>query len=113
MKRGQPERCSPVPLKVLEELKKQHSKIIVISHEDRIATIGELSFRVGDMIEGFQVTAITTDGIVLTGNESLKFAFQRLSTNKLIKELANRYDQSGGSSLRRFAGAGHIVWPPG
>ena len=39
---------------------------MVISGEDRIATIGELSFRVGDTIEGFQVTEITTDGIVLT-----------------------------------------------
>jgi hypothetical protein len=52
--------------KVLEELKKQQSKIIVISNEDRIATIGEQSFRVGDTIEGFQVTAITSEGIVLT-----------------------------------------------
>ena len=51
---------------VLEELRKQQTKIIVISHEDRIATIGEQSFRVGDMIEGFQVTEITTEGIVLT-----------------------------------------------
>jgi hypothetical protein len=51
---------------VLEELKKQQTKIIVISNEDRIATIGDQSFRVGDMIEGFQVTEITTDGIVLT-----------------------------------------------
>jgi hypothetical protein len=51
---------------VLEELKKQPTKIVVISGNERIATIGELSFRVGDTIEGFQVTEITTDGIVLT-----------------------------------------------
>jgi hypothetical protein len=51
---------------VLEELKKQPTKIVVISGDERIATIGELSFRVGDTIEGFQVTEITTDGIVLT-----------------------------------------------
>jgi hypothetical protein len=51
---------------VLEELKKQQTRIVVISGEERIATIGELSFRVGDMIEGFEVTAITTDGVVLT-----------------------------------------------
>lgn len=51
---------------VLEELKKQQTRIVVISGEERIATIGDLSFRVGDMIEGFQVTAITTDGVVLT-----------------------------------------------
>jgi hypothetical protein len=51
---------------VLEELKNQPTKIVVISGDERIATIGELSFRVGDTIEGFQVTEITTDGIVLT-----------------------------------------------
>jgi hypothetical protein len=51
---------------VLEELKKQPTKIVVISADERSATIGELSFRVGDTIEGFQVTEITTDGIVLT-----------------------------------------------
>lgn len=51
---------------VLEELKKQQTKIIVISGDERIATIGELSLRVGDTIEGFRVTEITTDGIVLT-----------------------------------------------
>jgi hypothetical protein len=51
---------------VLEELKKQPTKIVVVSGNERIATIGELSFRVGDTIEGFQVTEITTDGIVLT-----------------------------------------------
>jgi hypothetical protein len=51
---------------VLEELKKQQTRIVVISGEERIATIGDLSFRVGDMIEGFEVTAITTDGVVLT-----------------------------------------------
>lgn len=51
---------------VLEELKKQQSKIVVITDQERIAMIGELSLRVGDTIEGFQVTEITTDGIVLT-----------------------------------------------
>ncbi len=51
---------------VLEELKKQQTKIIVISNGDRIATIGEQSFRVGDMIEGFQISEITKSGIVLT-----------------------------------------------
>ncbi len=51
---------------VLEELKKQPAKMIMITSEDRVATIGEQSYRVGDKIEGFQVTAITTEGIVLT-----------------------------------------------
>lgn len=52
--------------KVLDELRKQRTKIVVIAGDERIATIGDLSFRVGDTIEGFQVTEITTDGIVLT-----------------------------------------------
>lgn len=51
---------------VLEQLKKQQTKIVVISGDERIATIGELNLRVGDTIEGFRVTEITTDGIVLT-----------------------------------------------
>ncbi|MDZ4659264.1 MAG: hypothetical protein SH868_16955 [Bythopirellula sp.] len=51
---------------VLEELKKQQTKIVVITEEDRVATIGEQSFRVGDMIEGFQISEITRSGIVLT-----------------------------------------------
>ncbi len=51
---------------VLEELKKQQNRIVVISGEDRIATIGEQSFRVGDTIEGFQISEITRSGIVLT-----------------------------------------------
>lgn len=51
---------------VLEELKKQQNKIVVITTADRIATIGEQSFRVGDTIEGFQISEITRSGIVLT-----------------------------------------------
>ena len=51
---------------VLEELKKQQTKIVVISGEDRVATIGEQSFRVGDTIEGFEISEITRTGIVLT-----------------------------------------------
>jgi hypothetical protein len=51
---------------VLEELKNQPAKMIMITSDDRVATIGEQSFRVGDTIEGFQVTAITTEGIELT-----------------------------------------------
>lgn len=51
---------------VLEELKKQKSKIVVITDEERVAMIGELNLRVGDTIEGFEVTEITTEGIVLT-----------------------------------------------
>ncbi len=51
---------------VLEELIKETSKIVVISKKDRVATIGDLSLRVGDSIKGFRVSEITTAGIVLT-----------------------------------------------
>lgn len=63
---GSPGAAIAKSAQVLEELKRQQTKIVVISSEDRVATIGERSYRVGDMIEGFKVTAITTEGIVLT-----------------------------------------------
>jgi hypothetical protein len=47
-------------------LKKQQTKIVVITDSERVATIGDQSFRVGDTIEGFQVSEITKRGIVLT-----------------------------------------------
>ena len=52
--------------KVLEELKTLKSKIVVITGDERIATIGNLRLRIGDTIEGLEVTDITTEGIVLT-----------------------------------------------
>lgn len=52
--------------KVIEELKNVQSRIVVISDEDRMAMLGDLSLREGDTIEGFQVTKITTEEIVLT-----------------------------------------------
>jgi hypothetical protein len=51
---------------VLEELKKQQTKIVVITNDERVATIGDQSFRVGDTIEGFEISEITRNGIVLT-----------------------------------------------
>jgi hypothetical protein len=51
---------------VIEELKKVQSRIVVITAEDRMAMLGDLSLREGDTIEGFQVTKITTEEIVLT-----------------------------------------------
>jgi hypothetical protein len=51
---------------VLEELKKQQTKIVVITDDERVATIGDQSFRVGDTIEGFEISEITRNGIVLT-----------------------------------------------
>lgn len=51
---------------LLEKLRKEQAKIIVISHGERIATIGNESYRVGDAVAGFEVTEINRDGVVLT-----------------------------------------------
>ncbi|MCG8450838.1 MAG: hypothetical protein MI725_14820 [Pirellulales bacterium] len=52
-------------LKTLEELEKQGASIVVISNRDSAATIGEQQVRVGDRIKGFEVSDITTEGVVL------------------------------------------------
>ena len=49
----------------LAELKEQGATIIVIGSEKKTATIGEEKYHVGDALEGFRVTDITTHGIVL------------------------------------------------
>ncbi len=51
---------------MLEELKKQRTRIVVITGDERVAAIGDHSFRVGDTVEGFEISEITKDGIVLT-----------------------------------------------
>ena len=51
---------------VLEHLREQGTKIVVISAEEKRATIGDQTVRVGDLIEGFQITDITKQGVVLT-----------------------------------------------
>ncbi len=51
---------------LLEKLRKEQAKIIVIANGERIATIGNESYRVGDAVAGFEVTEINRDGIVLT-----------------------------------------------
>lgn len=50
----------------LENLRKEPTKIVVISSGERIATIGTESYRVGDIVAGFEITEINMDGVVLT-----------------------------------------------
>lgn len=50
----------------LAELEKQGASIVVITNRERAATIGEQLVRIGDRIEGFEVSDITTEGVVLT-----------------------------------------------
>lgn len=50
----------------LEKLRKEQTKIVVISNGERVATIGEESYRVGDIVAGFEITEINMDGVVLT-----------------------------------------------
>lgn len=52
--------------KQLEKLRKEQTKIVVISNGERVATIGEESYRVGDIVAGFEITEINMDGVVLT-----------------------------------------------
>jgi len=52
--------------KLLEQLKQKSMNIVVISGTTKIATIGGNEVRVGDLIEGFRVTDITTEGITLS-----------------------------------------------
>jgi len=51
---------------VLEKLREQGTTIVVISAEEKRATIGEQSVRIGDRIEGFLITDITKQGVVLS-----------------------------------------------
>ena len=53
-------------LEVLEELEQQGASIVVITSQARVARIGDLQIRIGDRIEGFHVSDITTKGVVLT-----------------------------------------------
>ncbi|MCH2114019.1 MAG: hypothetical protein MK171_03785 [Pirellulales bacterium] len=50
----------------LAELEKQGASIVVIANQQRMATIGTQRVKVGDLIKGYQVSSITTEGIVLT-----------------------------------------------
>mgnify|MGYP007059381861 CR=1 FL=1 len=50
-----------------EPLSNERTKIVVISNNNRVATIGKDNYRVGDTIEGFQITEIDLNGVVIEG----------------------------------------------
>jgi hypothetical protein len=50
----------------LATLQQTGASIVLIANGERIATIGDQSVRIGDSIEGFQVSDITDQGVVLT-----------------------------------------------
>ena len=52
--------------RALEELEQKGASIVVITNQNRVATIGNLQINIGDRIEGFRVSDITTKGVVLT-----------------------------------------------
>ena len=49
----------------LTQLQEQGASIVVISGGTKTATIGERQVRVGDVIDGYRITDITTRGVVL------------------------------------------------
>lgn len=51
--------------RVVEKLRKEPSKIVMISGGQRVATIGDQNLRVGDTIGGLEVKEISTDEILL------------------------------------------------
>lgn len=55
---------------VLSQLRDQGAKAVVFSGNDKRATIGNQSVRVGETIEGFKIIDITHKGVVLTEFES-------------------------------------------
>lgn len=54
----------------LEDLQKSGANIVLIDGKQRIATVGEQTIRVGDKIDGYQVSEITDQGVVLTKSRS-------------------------------------------
>lgn len=50
----------------MEKLLQQKATIVVIADNDKVATIGTQQIHIGDVIEGYKITDITTQGIVLT-----------------------------------------------
>ena len=51
---------------VLKELRELGTTMVVISEGDKRATIGEQTVRIGDRFEGFLITDITKQGVVLS-----------------------------------------------
>jgi len=54
----------------LQQLQQQGASVVVISSQDKIATIGDHQIRIGDSIQGYSVIDITPQGIVLADPES-------------------------------------------
>lgn len=54
----------------LEKLQEAGANIVLIDGDHRIATVGEQRIRVGDKIDGYQVSEITDQGVVLTKSRS-------------------------------------------
>jgi|GEM_PF-6244689 len=53
------------PAGQLAKLQQQGASIVVIGTEQKSATIGEQRVHVGDILEGYQITDITSQGVVL------------------------------------------------
>lgn len=51
---------------VLKQLMQEGTKIVVISSGEKRATLGEQQVRIGDQFEGFEITDITKQGVVLS-----------------------------------------------
>ena len=50
---------------VLDELRREGVAFVVLSDSERVAMIGDRQVKVGDVLEGFRVAEINSDGIVL------------------------------------------------
>ena len=49
----------------LAALQQQGASIVLIAEDRKLATIGKRKIGVGDLVEGYTITDITTDGIIL------------------------------------------------
>jgi hypothetical protein len=54
------------PSESLQQLKQEGASIVVLSDDGKAATIGDQQFRIGDVIDGYQVTDITIHGVEFT-----------------------------------------------
>lgn len=55
---------------ILADMQQQGTSMILITDNQRIATIGGQELRVGDRVQGYQVSDITAQGVVLTKSKS-------------------------------------------
>jgi len=54
----------------LQQLQQQGASVVMISSQDKIATVGDQQIRIGDSIQGYSVIDITPQGIVLADPKS-------------------------------------------